>query len=101
MNEGGDGPFEGERLTVMGVRTSTPQGVTIRNCGGDWETPFRKILIPSRIAHVGEAGAKGSSPKKVKVKELGEKQTLTTRSCKTSTSVPWMWHQVVLEWVSI
>ena len=79
----------------MGVRTSTPQGVTIRNCGGDWVTPFRKILIPSRIAHEGEAGAKGSSPKKVNAKDLGRKLAPATRSRRASTSVPCMQHQVV------
>ena len=58
---------------------------------------YQQDLNPMKVL----AGAKGSSPKKVKVKELGEKQALTMRSRKTSTSVPWMWHQVVLEWVRI
>jgi len=57
--------------------------------------------LDSGIAHEGLAGAKGSSPKEVKAKGLGEELTPTTRSRKASTSVPWMRHRVVLEWVRI
>ena len=59
------------------------------------------ISIPSEIAQEDLAGAKSSSPKKVKAKGLGEELASATRLCKASTSVPWMRHRVVWEWVRI
>ena len=76
----------------MGARTSPFEVSTLGILGWDGVTPVCKILNPSRIPHEGLAGAKGSSPKKVKAQGLGEKLAPATRSRKASTSVPWIWH---------
>ena len=74
--------FGGERLAVMGARTSPPWGITIGSSGWNLVTPTCKISISSRIPHEGLASAMGSSPKKVKATGLGEKQALAMRSRK-------------------
>ena len=93
--------FGGERSAVMGARTSPFEVSTLGILGWDGVTPVCKILNPSRIPHEGLAGAKGSSPKKVKAKRFGLETSTSNEIVQRSTSVPWMWHQVVLEWVRI